>query len=222
MYKILIIEDDRTIREELTSVLLNNGYEVYITTDFTSVLENVKSYTPHLILLDINLPYQNGFTLCTQIRLFSTVPIIFVTSRDTDMDELNSITLGGDDFIRKPYNISILLARIGAIIKRSYLTDEVWEVPRHKGVTLLIEGSKIEYKGKYAEITKNELKILLLLFKNKGKVVSRMDIIDYLWDNELFVDDNTLSVNITRIRSKLEQIGVQNFIITKYKQGYMI
>lgn len=221
MYKILIIEDDITIREELAIVLRNNGYETYSIKDFFSIINNVKDIIPDLILLDINLPYIDGFRLCSQIRSFSKVPIIFVTSRNTDMDELQCITLGGDDFITKPYNTSILLARISSLLRRVY-PKETTQILTHKGVNLNIESSKIEHKDSWIELTKNEVKILIFLFRNKEKIIPRVDIIEYLWDNQLFIDDNTLSVNITRIRNKLEGIGVTDFIITKHRQGYMI
>lgn len=222
MYNILIVEDDITIREELTVILRNNAYIVCAITDFTKVIATVREKAPHLIILDINLPCQDGFKLCTQIRSFSKVPIIFVTSRNTDMDELNSITLGGDDFITKPYNTSILFARIASLLKRTYPDNKEQDILCHKDVTLYLVMGKAEHNGSIVELTKNELKILSYLFNHKGKIVSRTDIIEYLWDNEMFVSDNTLSVNITRMRNKLEQIDVENFIITKHGQGYMV
>ncbi|MBU5485927.1 response regulator transcription factor [Clostridium sp. MSJ-11] len=222
MKRILLIEDDETIRGELSIVLENHGYSVYAVTDFPKVINEIKEQNPHLILLDINLPCKDGFKLCTQIRSFSTVPIIFVTSRNTDMDELSSITLGGDDYITKPYNISILLARIDSLLKRAYGDfNEQYEL-RYRDLKLCLDVGEVEYRGKCVELTKNEMKILYYLFKHNGKIVSRADIIEYLWDNKMFVDDNTLSVNITRIRNKLAEIGIANFIITKHGQGYMI
>ena len=221
MFKILIVEDNRAIREELKLVLENNGYKTVIIKDFFNTAEQIKKLEFDLMLLDINLPEEDGFKLCMKIRAFSQVPIIFVTSRNTDFDELQSITLGGDDFISKPYNIPILLARISALLKRTY-TNKALSKLVHNGVTLDIETSKISFEEKSAELTKNEFKILLYLFKNNGKIVPRADIIDYLWDNEIFVDDNALSVNITRIRGKLEELGVSDFIQTKHRQGYII
>lgn len=221
MYKIMVIEDNQVIREELSILLKSNGYEVILTKDFSNIINDVKTYNPHLVLLDINLPVQDGFKICSGIRAFSNVPVIFVTCRNTDMDELNSIMLGGDDFITKPYNTSILLARIASLLKRTYASEQT-EVITYREVTLRPENSKIEYKGKSADLTKNELKIILFLFRNAGKIVPRADLIEYLWDSQLYVDDNTLSVNITRIREKLRQIGVTDFIKTKHRQGYLI
>ena len=181
----------------------------------------MKAYKPHLIILDIKLPDISGFSICSEIRGFSNVPIIFVTSCDTDMDELNSIMLGGDAFITKPYNTAILLAKIASLLKRVYdiqrKTDYEWQ-----GAVLYLESSLIEYNGSKVELTKNELKILCFLFKNAGKICSRNDIVDYLWDNQLYVDDNALSVNINRIRDKLASIGLNDFIKTKHRQGYTL
>lgn len=217
----MVIEDDGIIQEELSVLLKSNGYEVILPKDFFNVICEIKNSTPHLILLDINLPVRDGYRICSEIRTFSNVPIIFVTSRSTDMDELNSIMLGGDDFITKPYNTSILLARIASLLKRTYALEYA-EVLTHREVTLQLDNSKIEYRGKFAELTKNELKIMLFLFRNAGKIVPRADLVEYLWDSQLYVDDNALSVNIARIRDKLKQIGVMDFIQTKHRQGYMI
>lgn len=221
MHQIVIIEDDPVIREELSTVLQGQGYLVQCSTNFSNIIDEVKACNPHLILLDINLPVENGFKICSKIRTFSNVPIIFVTSRNTDMDELNSIMLGGDDFITKPYNISILLARIASLLKRAYSAD-VTESMTYQGVTLHLESGKIEYENKTEELTKNELKIMAFLLKNAGKIVPRADLVEYLWDNQLYVDDNALSVNITRLRDKLKQIGLSDFIQTKHRQGYMV
>lgn len=221
MYQIMVIEDDPVIQEELSVLLKSNGYGVILLKDFFNIISEIQKSPPHLILLDINLPVQDGFKICSGIRTFSNVPIIFVTSRNTDMDELNSIMLGGDDFITKPYNISIMLARIASLLKRTYASEHT-EVMTYREVTLHLENSQIEHQGKSAELTKNELKIMLFLFRNAGKIVPRADLVEYLWDSQLYVDDNALSVNITRIREKLKQIGVIDFIQTKHRQGYLI
>lgn len=220
-YKILIIEDDPIIQTELQVLLNGNGYEASAVTDFTSVMQAVKNTHPHLILLDIKLPQESGYSICSQIRSFSNVPIIFVTSCNTDMDELNSILLGGDAFITKPYNTSILLAKISSLIKRAYPIEQIERLNWQRAI-LHLESSTIEYDGNQAELTKNELKILYYLFKHAGKICSRNDIVDYLWDNQLYVDDNALSVNINRIREKLAGIGLTDFIKTKHRQGYTI
>lgn len=220
-YQIMIIEDDALIQGELSLLLRNNGYQVNLPKDLSAISSEVKKTHPHLILLDINLPVQDGFKICAEIRSFSNVPIIFVTGRNTDMDELNSIMLGGDDFITKPYNTAILLARIASLLKRTYGAERANSLT-HGEVTLNLERSKIEYQGASAELTKNELKILVFLFRNAGKIVPRADLVEFLWDSQLYVDDNTLSVNITRIREKLKEIGLTDFIKTKHRQGYLI
>lgn len=220
-FKILIIEDDFTIQTQLKNLLTGNGYQAEAVTDFSNVIEYVKTFQPHLVLLDIKLPGNDGFSICSQIRTFSHMPIIFVTSSNTDMDELNSIMLGGDAFITKPYNPAILLAKISSLLNKTYLSGQR-EILTWKGVALHLEGSFLEYEGKRAELTKNELKILYFLFKHAGKICSRNDIIDFLWDNQLYVDDNTLSVNITRIRDKLSSVGLSDFIKTKHRQGYTL
>lgn len=219
--RILIIEDDSTIQEQLKNLLSGNGYEAGIITDFSNVIEQVKDFAPHLILLDIKLPGNNGFEICSRIRIFSEAPIVFVTGSNTDMDELNSIMLGGDAFITKPYNTAILLAKMAALLRRTYDSKQA-ETYQHNGAVLHLESSLIEYQGQRAELTKNELKILYYLFKHAGKICSRNDIVDFLWDNQLYIDDNTLSVNMTRIRDKLERIGLTDFIKTKHRQGYTL
>ena len=220
-YKILIIEDDAKIRDELQILLQSNGYITASVEDFSNVKDIFHAEQPHLVLLDIMLPNANGFSICSQIRSISNVPIIFVTSCNTDMDELNSILLGGDAFITKPYHTAILLAKIAALLRRAYASAQA-ETWTWGGATLHLESSMIEYQGQRAELTKNELKILYYLFQNAGKICSRNDIVDFLWDNHLYIDDNTLSVNITRIRTKLEQIGLHDFIKTKHRQGYTL
>lgn len=220
-FKILIIEDDFTIQTQLKNLLTGNGYQAEAVTDFSNVIEYVKTFQPHLVLLDIKLPGNDGFSICSQIRTFSHMPIIFVTSSNTDMDELNSIMLGGDAFITKPYNPAILLAKISSLLNKTYLSGQQ-EILTWKSAALHLEGSFLEYEGKRAELTKNELKILYFLFKHAGKICSRNDIIDFLWDNQLYVDDNTLSVNITRIRDKLSSVGLSDFIKTKHRQGYTL
>lgn len=219
--KILIIEDDLTIQTQLQTLLAGNGYEAAAVTDFSKVMEPFKAFAPHLVLLDIKLPGRSGFEICSQIRSFSTVPIVFVTSSNTDMDELNSIMLGGDAFITKPYNTAILLAKIASLLRRAYGSGQT-ETLTWNGAVLHLESSLIEYNGRKAELTKNELKILYYLFKNAGKICPRSDIVDFLWDNQLYVDDNALSVHMTRIREKLASIGLAGFIKTKHRQGYTV
>ena len=220
MYTILIIEDDEAICRELQMLLQKQGYEAICWNMQEDIRELVKTHDPHIILLDINLPQMDGFTVCSQLRSFSKVPIIFVTSRNTDMDELCSMQMGGDDFITKPYNTSILLARIAALLKRSYEWKD--QNLTHHGVLLDVAMSRVEFQNNTRELTKNEVKILHYMFQHKGEIIPREDLIDYLWDNKLFIDDNALSVNVTRIRNKLRELGVEDFSVTRHRQRYQI
>ncbi|MBS5951778.1 MAG: response regulator transcription factor [Clostridium sp.] len=222
MFTIMIIDDNEQLQNEIGNLLTINGYSVLKPKTFDNIPQVVKENNPHLILLDINLPNCDGFQICTEIRSFSKVPIIFITSRNTNIDELMGITLGGDDFITKPYNTQILLARINALIKRAYPNDSNLDVIEYSGLKLNILTSTIEHNGNSEELTKNELKILYYLLINKEKIVTRSEIMEYLWDSSMFVNDNTLTVNITRIRNKIEEIGLKDFIKTKRGQGYMI
>ena len=219
--KILIIEDDSVIQKELKTLLKGHGYEVQAVEDFRQTIETVKQFSPHLILLEVKLPGEDGFSLCAKIRSFSAVPIVFVTSCSTDMDELNSIMLGGDAFITKPYHTAILLAKMDSLLKKAYPREQNTCLT-HRGVTLHLEDSTISRGEESVELTKNEVKILYYLFCHAGSICARGDLIEYLWDNRLYVDDNALSVNINRIREKLSCMGVQDFIITKHRQGYRI
>lgn len=221
LYKILIIEDDPVIRGALQSLIAGHGYQVAAVEDFNLIVETVERESPHLILLDIKLPGEDGFSICSKIRTFSDAPIVFVTSCSSDMDELNSIMLGGDAFITKPYNTAILLAKIFSLLKRVY-HSEPGELLKWHGAVLRLESSRMEYESRQTDLTKNEVKIMYYLFKNAGKICTRSNIIDYLWDNQLYVDDNTLSVNINRIREKLSAIGLNDFIKTKHRQGYTL
>ena len=222
MKKILIIEDDEAIRSELQKLLTNSGYEAQITDTFSNVKEQIGKIKPDLILLDINLPELNGEVILKEIRKESDIPVVMVTSRTSEVDEVLSMSYGADDFITKPYNTQILLARINALLKRAYPNNSNMDVIEYNGLTLNILSSTIEHDQKNIELTKNELKILYYLLINKGKIVSRVDIMEYLWDSSMFVNDNTLTVNITRIRNKIEEIGLKDFIKTKRGQGYII
>lgn len=222
MFTIMIIDDNEQLQNEIGNLLTINGYSVLKPKAFDKISQIVKENSPELILLDINLPNDDGFKICTEIRSFSKVPIIFITSRNTNIDELMAITLGGDDFITKPYNTQILLARINALIKRAYPNESNLDIIEYNGLKLNILTSAIEHNGNSKELTKNELKILYYLLINKEKIVSRVEIMEYLWDSSMFVNDNTLTVNITRIRNKIEEIGLKNFIKTKRGQGYII
>ena len=219
----MIAEDDAVIRQELRVLLENALYQVTALEDFSDVASAVLAEKPDLVLLDLNLPGESGFGICTKIRAESEVPVIFVTSRTDSMDELNGMLKGGDDYITKPFQAPILLARIAAVLKRTYRdTKEEEQKLAHKGVELDIARGMVSCGTHQTELTKNELKILHYLFRKKGEIVPRADMIEYLWDNQVFIDDNTLSVNITRIRGKLREIGVCALIETKRGMGYRI
>ena len=219
--KIFIIEDDGKIINELCAFLNKYGYETTYSLDFEHVVDEVLEGKYHLVLLDINLPYFDGYYICREIRKKSSVPIIVVTSRDSEVDELMSMNLGADDFITKPYNTEILLARISSLLRRTYSNQES-EILEYNDLKHNLSTSEVEYKKEKIELSKNESKILYVLMKNKGKIVSRNEIIEALWESDEFVDDNTLTVNINRLRKKLEEIGAVDFLKTKRGQGYII
>lgn len=221
MAAIFIIEDDVKIRNELTKLLEKYGYECESSDDFAHMTEFVLRQNPQLILLDINLPVYDGYYICREIRRQSQIPIIIVTSRDSEIDELMSMNLGADDFITKPYNTQILLARISSVLKRTYHSEPV-SVISHRGLELDLSRSLARSKNNAVELSKNELRILRLLMCNKEQIISRDEIMNDLWQSEEFVDDNTLTVNINRLRKKLEGIGVHDYLITKRGQGYLV
>ncbi len=222
MDKILIVEDDEKLRQELKIFLEKNGYEVVILEEFENAVEDIVKTGSDLILLDINLPYLDGEYICKEIRKITNTPIIMVTSRDNDLDELISLNNGADQYVTKPYNIQILLAKISALLRRTKKLETNQSKINLGNFVLNISKSLIESEDTKIELTKNELKILHYLVMNKGKIVSRNEIMDYLWDSESFIDDNTLTVNMTRLRNKLEQMGVVDYIKTKRGQGYII
>ncbi|WP_308780818.1 response regulator transcription factor [uncultured Clostridium sp.] len=219
--KIFIIEDDEKIRNELCTFLNKYGYEAIYLLDFEHVIDEVLREKYHLILLDINLPFFDGYHICREIRKKSSVPIIVVTSRDSEVDELMSMNLGADDFITKLYNTQILLARISSLLRRTYNNQES-EILEYNNLQLDLSKSEVKYKDNKIELSKNESKILYVLIKNKEKIVSRNDIIEALWESDEFVDDNTLTVNINRLRKKLEEIGAIDFLKTKRGLGYIL
>ena len=223
---IFIIEDEQLIRRELKLLLENALYQVTAPDAFESVTrltEQILKSEPDMVLLDVNLPGISGFDICTQIRQQMDLPVIFLTSRTSPMDELNGLLKGGDDYITKPYQAPVLLARIAAVLKRTRGTDPKETKLLSRGdVTLDIARCCLSCKGQSADLTKNEMKILHLLFRHPGTFVPRMDLIEYLWENRIFIDDNTLSVHITKLREKLKSIGVQDFIETRRGMGYRI
>lgn len=223
MVHISIAEDDRNTRNELKLLLENSSYKVTAIENYKEVAKQILSIKPDLLLLDINLPEKNGFFICGELRQGSQIPIIFLTAHSEPMDELNGLLRGGDDYITKPYAAPILLARIAAVLKRVGVQPEKDEhLIICNEVTLDLAAGQLIFRDKPVELTKNELKILYYLMSRKGIIVSRADLIEYLWDNQVFIDDNALSVNMTRIRNKLEQIGVSDFIETKRGMGYKI
>lgn len=220
MPKILIIEDDEKLREELKIFLNKNGYEATTLTTFDNTIQDILQTNPDLILLDINLPNTDGEYICKEIRKQSNMPIIIVTSRDNEFDELLSINNGADHYITKPFNIQILLAKIGSLLRRTNM-QEVNDKIDVKDFILNTSNNTIEKNGKIIELTKNEYKILKFLVQNRGKIVSREDIMECLWESESFIDDNTLTVNITRLRNKLEELELKELLETKRGQGYI-
>ena len=221
--RIALIEDEPAIRQELTLLLQNALYEVTALHDFANAASAALAASPDLILLDIKLPGASGFDICTEVRAVSDVPILFLTSQTSAADELNGMLKGGDDYITKPFHPPILLARIAAVLKRTKKAGarELNKL-EYKGVVLDIARGSIGYQGSHCELTKNEFKILHYLFQNTGRIIPRIELIEYLWDNQVFIDDNALSVNMTRLRGKLEYLGVQNFVETKRGMGYRL
>lgn len=221
MKKILIIEDEELIRDELSILLRNAGFLTECVDSFENVTMQVKRSDPDLIILDINLPGMDGYQLCTRIRSFSKTPILFLTGRSAAMDELQALTLGGDDYVTKPFNVPVLLARINLLLKRSSparFTEEL----EYKGILLNPVAGSLCFNDQQIELTKTEVKILYFLFLHAGEIVPRLDLVEYLWDNQIHIDDNTLSVNVMRIREKLRTLGVGDMIQTKRGMGYKI
>lgn len=223
MYKILIVEDDQTISAIIEETLCKWGYHTHRTEDFADVIATFTSFDPHLVLMDINLPYFDGFYWCAKIRQLSNVPIVFISSRDTDADKIRAITQGGDDYIEKPFSMDLLIAKIQAILRRTYsYSDQNLNVMQYKNLILNIEQLEIIYDEQKIELTRNESKILSMLIRGEGKVVSRARLMRALWDDESFVDDNTLTVNVNRLRKKLEELGLEGFVKTIKGEGYRL
>lgn len=222
MPKILIVEDDEKLRKELEIFLNNNGYITESLKNFDSTINDILEINPSLILLDINLPNTDGEYVCKEVRKQSSIPIIIITSRDNEIDELLSINYGADHYITKPFNIQILLAKISSLLRRANTFNEISDKIDANDFILNTAKSTIEKDGKSIELTKNEYKILKYLVQNREKIISREDIMDFLWDSESFVDDNTLSVNITRLRNKLEEINLKELLETRRGQGYIL
>lgn len=217
----MIIEDNKKIRRELSIFLTKNGYECLALDEFECAVQKTLEATPHLVLLDINLPAADGFYICREIRRESDVPVIVVTSRDTELDELMAMNLGADDFVTKPYNLQILLMRIASVLKRVY-KENAAEVLKCGSFSISPVKSAVLHAGRETELTKNELRIMTCLYEHRGGIVSRDALMVQLWNSEMFVDDNTLTVNINRLRKKLEDAGLHDVIRTKRGLGYML
>ena len=222
MQTILIVEDDERLREELEIFLNKNGYKAETLKKFNNTIQDILDIQPDLILLDINLPFADGEYICKEIRRQSAMPIIIITSRDSELDELLCLNYGADHYVTKPFNIQILLAKIASLLRRTNMLEENNEKIDAKDFVLNMSKSTIEKDEKTIELTKNEYKIIKYLLKNRGKIVSRDEIMRYLWDDESFIDDNTLTVNITRLRNKLEELNLKELLVTKRGQGYIL
>lgn len=222
MYRILIVEDDPVIEGQVGSHLTKWGYEVKSVTDFSDVLSDVVGFEPHLVLLDVGLPFYNGFYWCGEIRKISKVPILFLSSASDNMNIIMAVNMGGDDFVAKPFDLEVLAAKVQAVLRRTYSFQETSSLLEHGGVILNLTDMSFLYKGEKYELSKNEFRILQILFEHAGNTVTREEIMRRLWDDECFVDDNTLTVNVNRLRKVLEGAGLQDFILTKKGVGYQL
>ena len=220
MHKILLVEDDEVIRQQVKKMLEQWGYEVVLVEDFMEVLSIFVKVEPHLVLMDIGLPLFNGYHWCQEIRKVSKVPIMFLSSRDQAMDIVMAINMGGDDFVTKPFDQNVLLAKIQGLLRRSYEFGKDQSLLEYMGVILNLKAMDLVYQGEVVSLTKNEFQILQVLFERSGNIVSREDLMKELWNSDFFIDDNTLSVNVARLRKKLETVGLKNFIETKKGVGY--
>ena len=221
-YRILIVEDDEVIARSIQKLMGDWGWEACCVEDFSKVLDTFASYNPHLVILDIALPACNGFYWCMEIRKISRVPVVFLSSASDNMNIVIAMNMGGDDFIAKPFDRNVLAAKIQAILRRTYDFAANTELIAHKGAVLNTADATLTYEGQRIDLTKNDYKILKMLLENKGKTVSRDALMTRLWETDCFVDENTLTVNITRLRKKLEQAGLTGFIVTRKGMGYLI
>ena len=222
MYKILIVEDDFTIASFMKKHLENWGYYVKCTEDLHDVLKEFTEFDPHIVLMDIKLPFYNGYHWCSEIRKISEVPVVFISSVNDNMNIVMAMNMGGDDFIAKPLDLSVLTAKIQAMLRRTYDMGSKIPVLEHKGAVLNLNDTTLMYNGQIIELTKNDFRILQTLMENKGKVVSRDTLMNKLWQIDYYVEENTLTVNVTRLRKKLESAGLIDFIKTKIGSGYII
>ena len=222
MYKILIVEDNQGIAESVAAQTKKWNFEVECVTDFRAVLDAFVSFEPHLVLLDITLPFYNGFYWCGEIRKISKVPVIFISSASDNMNIVMAVNMGGDDFIAKPFDGDVLMAKIQALLRRTYDFTSMIPVLEHRGAFLNTGDDTLTYTGEKIPLTKNEYRILITLLENKGKIVSREKLTQKLWETDSFVDENTLTVNVGRLRKKLDSAGLTDFIVTKFGRGYIV
>ena len=222
MYKILLVEDDPTITEVLERQLAKWGYEASHVTDFQHVLETFVQQAPHLVLLDISLPFYDGYHWCGEIRKISKTPVLFISSASDNMNLVMALNMGGDDFLAKPFDLNVLTAKVQAMLRRTYDLGGQARLLQHRDAVLNTDDSTLTYHGERVELTKNEYRILQVLMENKGKTVSRDVLMQRLWESDSFVDENTLSVNVARLRKKLDGAGLENFIATKKGMGYIV
>lgn len=222
MYKILLVEDDEIISKSIMQHLENWDFEVITARDFKNITNEFTECNAHIVLLDLILPFYDGFYWCKEIRKISNVPIVFISSASDNMNIVMAVNMGGDDFISKPFNVSVLLAKIQAILRRTYDMSSSISILEHKGIILNLNDFTLSYRDKSIELTKNEFRILETLLVNKGKIVSRDTLMMKLWQDDNYVEENTLTVNVTRLRKKLEDLGIDDFIKTKVGCGYII
>lgn len=222
LYKIFIVEDDFGIATGIKKQLETWEFEVICVENFKNILSEFSNCNPHLVLMDISLPFYNGYYWCEEIRKISKVPIIFISSASENMNIIMAMNMGADDFIAKPFDVNVLLAKIKALLRRSYDFSQTMPILEHRNAFLNTGDNTFIYENENIELTKNEYKILLLLMKNKGKVVTRETLMERLWESESFVDENTLTVNVNRLRKKLDNVGLDKFITTKFGVGYII
>ncbi|MDO4299300.1 MAG: response regulator transcription factor [Lachnospiraceae bacterium] len=222
MYRILIVEDDSGIARAMQRQIEMWGLEVRCAENFQDILAEFQTYEPHLVLLDIVLPFYNGYHWCSEIRKISKVPIVFLSSASDNMNIVMAMNMGGDDFIAKPFDLNVLTAKVQAILRRAYDFGVKPDVLEHRGAVLNMGDASLSFEGRRIELTKNDYRILQALLEQKGKIVSRDTLMQKLWETDCFVDENTLTVNMTRLRKKLEQAGLPDFITTKKGMGYLI
>lgn len=222
MYKIMIIEDDFTIASMMKKQLEGWEYTVRCVSDFHDILPEFTEFDPHIVLIDIMLPFYNGYHWCQEIRRISEVPIVFISSASDNMNIVMAMNMGGDDFIPKPLDLNVMTAKIRAMLRRTYDMGSKIPILEHRGAVLNLNDTTLSYSGKKIELTKNDFRILETLMENRGKIVSRDTLITKLWQIDCYVEENTLTVNVTRLRKKLESIGLNDFIKTKIGTGYII